>query len=181
MEALRSGVEFAALPDRVEASTFACAAAVTRSVIELKHVVPADLAPVTRALEAMGCRLALLAPDRLRVDAARGPMVGTEVRGWTHRFFVFSVYTDRKFRIWRKYGANRCVFTPGGDDGAAPRVPDGRPGSVDGGAVRGGGAQRGEGNGVRGEAETRGTTQENGREYRGGGRGDDSGSNGTEP
>jgi len=57
---------FTAIPDRIEAGTFLCAAAaVPGSVIEVWPVVPAHLAPATERLRAMGCDIRAVAQDRL--------------------------------------------------------------------------------------------------------------------
>ena len=45
------------MPDRIEAGTFLCAAAVTGGKIKLNNVVPSDLTPVIHKLEEAGCQI----------------------------------------------------------------------------------------------------------------------------
>lgn len=64
--------EHTVIPDRIEAATYLCAAAITGGDIGLKRCCPQQLAAVLPVLEEMGCRLrlfddaiALSAPERL--------------------------------------------------------------------------------------------------------------------
>ncbi|MFN3649356.1 MAG: UDP-N-acetylglucosamine 1-carboxyvinyltransferase [Armatimonadota bacterium] len=70
---LRAGAEYSVIPDRMEAGTYACAAAITRGDLILENVVPAHLQPVLVKLRDMGVTLEQLdedenAPGRLRVS-----------------------------------------------------------------------------------------------------------------
>jgi UDP-N-acetylglucosamine 1-carboxyvinyltransferase len=56
---IRADVEHRVIPDRIVASTFLTAAAVTRSDVEVTDVIPAHLSTVTDALGEMGCRIEL--------------------------------------------------------------------------------------------------------------------------
>jgi UDP-N-acetylglucosamine 1-carboxyvinyltransferase len=51
---LRAGVTYTVIPDRIEAGTFACAAAITRGDLTLENVVPIHLEPVIVKLRQMG-------------------------------------------------------------------------------------------------------------------------------
>lgn len=68
-----SGTEHTVIPDRIVATTYMAAAAVTRGNITLKDVVPAHLGPVLPAFEETGCdislggkELTISAPPKLR-------------------------------------------------------------------------------------------------------------------
>jgi UDP-N-acetylglucosamine 1-carboxyvinyltransferase len=50
-------VDFEVIPDRIEAGTYLCAAAITDSVVTLERVRPDHLDAVTAKLEQMGCRV----------------------------------------------------------------------------------------------------------------------------
>lgn len=73
------GAEHTVIPDRIAATTYLCAAAVTHGDILLTNVVPAQLASVLTVFEQTGCSVRvrenavrLAAPERLRaVDAIR--------------------------------------------------------------------------------------------------------------
>ena len=61
------------IPDRIEAATYLCAAAMTGSTLELNHIFSPHIAPILSALEDAGCRvrfseerLCITAPKRLR-------------------------------------------------------------------------------------------------------------------
>ena len=61
------------IPDRIEAATYICAAAITGSTLELNHVFPPHVAPILAAVEDAGChirlsekRLLITAPKKLR-------------------------------------------------------------------------------------------------------------------
>lgn len=58
------------LPDRIEAATYICAAAITGSTLELRHLYPPHIAPVIAAVEDAGCRLRR-SEDRLLVAAPK--------------------------------------------------------------------------------------------------------------
>ena len=72
------------MPDRIEAGTLLCAAAVTGGNITIKKVIPEHLSPVLQKLEECGCKLAtskneinLQAPKRLKaVDIKTMPYPG---------------------------------------------------------------------------------------------------------
>ncbi len=71
---LRTGTEYSIIPDRMEAGTFACAAAITRGDVVLENVVVNHLSPVLAKLSEMGvhCVPSGGDPDRpgqLRVSA----------------------------------------------------------------------------------------------------------------
>lgn len=71
---LRTGTEYSIIPDRMEAGTFACAAAITRGDVVLENVVVNHLSPVLAKLSEMGvhCVPSGSDPDRpgqLRVSA----------------------------------------------------------------------------------------------------------------
>ncbi|MDP4109271.1 MAG: UDP-N-acetylglucosamine 1-carboxyvinyltransferase [Bacillota bacterium] len=53
--AFASGVEHTVMPDRIEAATYLCAAAITHGEIELLSVAPEHLSTVVAALEESGC------------------------------------------------------------------------------------------------------------------------------
>jgi UDP-N-acetylglucosamine 1-carboxyvinyltransferase len=59
--------DYSIIPDRVEAATFLVAGAITRSEISLFPIVPAHLAAAVAKLEQIGVKVALDAPDRMRV------------------------------------------------------------------------------------------------------------------
>lgn len=50
-------VDFEVIPDRIEAGTYMCAAAITDSIVTLERVRPDHLDAVTAKLEQMGCRV----------------------------------------------------------------------------------------------------------------------------
>jgi UDP-N-acetylglucosamine 1-carboxyvinyltransferase len=62
--------DFSIIPDRIEAGTFLVAGAVTRSEISIFPIVPDHLAAAVAKLAQMGVRVALDAPDRMRVIPA---------------------------------------------------------------------------------------------------------------
>lgn len=59
--------DYSIIPDRVEAATFLVAGAITHSEISLFPIVPDHLAAAVAKLEQIGVRVALDAPDRMRV------------------------------------------------------------------------------------------------------------------
>lgn len=62
--------DYRVIPDRVEAATFLVAGAITQSEITITDVVPDHLASAIAKLEAIGPKVAIDAPDRLRVIPA---------------------------------------------------------------------------------------------------------------
>lgn len=69
---LRAGQEYTVIPDRMEAGTFACAAAITRGDVLLENVIPSHLQPVLVKLQQMGVAVTTFgntpdAPSLLRV------------------------------------------------------------------------------------------------------------------
>jgi UDP-N-acetylglucosamine 1-carboxyvinyltransferase len=66
------GAEHGIVPDRIEAGTFAVAAAITGGEVELVDCRPEHLEPVLAKLEEAGCRVDQ-GPDRLRVAAPGRP------------------------------------------------------------------------------------------------------------
>ncbi|MDY0116374.1 MAG: UDP-N-acetylglucosamine 1-carboxyvinyltransferase [Sulfurimonadaceae bacterium] len=49
--------EFSIIPDRIEAGTYMCAAAITKSTLKLQNVEPKHLGSVMAKLEEMGCKI----------------------------------------------------------------------------------------------------------------------------
>jgi UDP-N-acetylglucosamine 1-carboxyvinyltransferase len=62
--------DYRVIPDRVEAATFLVAGAITQSEITITDVVPDHLASAIAKLKAIGPKVAIDAPDRLRVIPA---------------------------------------------------------------------------------------------------------------
>jgi UDP-N-acetylglucosamine 1-carboxyvinyltransferase len=62
-------VDYAIIPDRIEAGTFLVAGAITRSEITLTSVLPDHLTPVIAKLQEMGIEVVAEAADRLTVRA----------------------------------------------------------------------------------------------------------------
>lgn len=60
-------VDYAVIPDRIEAGTFLVAGAITHSEISLAPVIPQHLAPVIAKLHEMGCRVVTQDRDRLQI------------------------------------------------------------------------------------------------------------------
>jgi UDP-N-acetylglucosamine 1-carboxyvinyltransferase len=60
---LKSGCEYSVIPDRMEAGTFACAAAITRGDVVLENVVAAHLQPVLVKLRDMGVSVTAIGED----------------------------------------------------------------------------------------------------------------------
>lgn len=77
-------ISYTIMPDRIEAGTLLCAAAITGGDIRLKKVVPEHLTPVLHKLEECGCKLeigkneiALVAPKKLKaIDIKTMPYPG---------------------------------------------------------------------------------------------------------
>ncbi|MDX2271265.1 MAG: UDP-N-acetylglucosamine 1-carboxyvinyltransferase [Cyanobacteriota bacterium] len=61
------GTEYTVIPDRVEASTFLIAGAITRSTITIGPVIPDHLRAVIAKLQAMGLEISEVAPNRLQI------------------------------------------------------------------------------------------------------------------
>ncbi len=71
---LRADQEFTIIPDRMEAGTYACAAAITRGDLVLENVIPSHLQPVLVKLRDMGVQIGMLdlendEPGLLRISA----------------------------------------------------------------------------------------------------------------
>lgn len=60
-------VDYAVIPDRIEAGTFLVAGAITHSEISLAPVIPKHLAPVIAKLHEIGCRVVPQERDRLQI------------------------------------------------------------------------------------------------------------------
>jgi UDP-N-acetylglucosamine 1-carboxyvinyltransferase len=60
---LRRGQEYSIIPDRMEAGTFACAAAITRGDLVLENVVASHMQPVLVKLQQMGVYVAAVSAD----------------------------------------------------------------------------------------------------------------------
>jgi len=71
------GVEHAVIPDRIEAGTYALAAAATRGDVAIRRCVPEHLAALTIRMAATGARIEA-SGDTLRVRA-EGPLVSHDV------------------------------------------------------------------------------------------------------
>ncbi|HTL89560.1 MAG TPA: UDP-N-acetylglucosamine 1-carboxyvinyltransferase [Leptolyngbya sp.] len=72
--------DYSVVPDRIEAGTFLLAGAITRSEISLSPVVPDHLSAAIAKLKEIGVRVAIDAPDRIRVlpaDIIRGTDIET--------------------------------------------------------------------------------------------------------
>jgi len=67
-----SGAEYEPIPDRIEAGTLACAAAITNSEIEITNLIPEQMVAVTEKLNAMGCSLQIQEKS-LRVGLSQRP------------------------------------------------------------------------------------------------------------
>jgi UDP-N-acetylglucosamine 1-carboxyvinyltransferase len=75
VERVRTDVEYTVIPDRMEAGTFACAAAITRGDLILENVIPSHLQPVLVKLKDMGVSVTAFGdnpdtPGLLRVAAS---------------------------------------------------------------------------------------------------------------
>ncbi|MGL5035342.1 MAG: UDP-N-acetylglucosamine 1-carboxyvinyltransferase [Microcystaceae cyanobacterium] len=69
--------DFPIIPDRIEAGTFLCAAAITHSEISLYPVVPAHLASAIAKLKEMGPKVVVEGSDRVRLIPA--PLRGADI------------------------------------------------------------------------------------------------------
>lgn len=65
------GAEYTVIPDRIEASTYLIAGAITRSNLTIGPVIPDHLRAVIAKLQAMGLRVAEEGPNRLRIAPAQ--------------------------------------------------------------------------------------------------------------
>lgn len=72
------GAEFSVIPDRIEAGTFLCAAAITRSVVSLSPVVPRHLVAVISKLRGMGCRVQQTKIGTLKISPGLWPLRGLD-------------------------------------------------------------------------------------------------------
>lgn len=75
VKSLRTGCEFTVIPDRMEAGTYACAAAITRGDLVLENVIASHLQPVIVKLRDMGVSVTALTtnpdePGLLRVTSS---------------------------------------------------------------------------------------------------------------
>jgi UDP-N-acetylglucosamine 1-carboxyvinyltransferase len=77
---LKSDQVYTVIPDRMEAGTYACAAAITRGDVTLENVIPAHMHPVLVKLRAMGVSVSISeeeeegeAPRSMRVSMERRP------------------------------------------------------------------------------------------------------------
>ncbi|WP_059000935.1 UDP-N-acetylglucosamine 1-carboxyvinyltransferase [Leptolyngbya sp. NIES-2104] len=71
-------VDYSVVPDRIEAGTFLLAGAITRSEISLSPVVPDHLSAAIAKLHEIGVKVAIDAPDTVRVLPA-GSFRGTDI------------------------------------------------------------------------------------------------------
>ena len=62
--------EFSIIPDRIEAGTYLCAAAITKSTLTLENVEPSHLGAVVAKLEEMGCKFSI-APQTMTIHPAK--------------------------------------------------------------------------------------------------------------
>ncbi|MDD2566605.1 MAG: UDP-N-acetylglucosamine 1-carboxyvinyltransferase [Thiovulaceae bacterium] len=62
--------EFSIIPDRIEAGTYLCAAAITKSTLTLENVEPSHLGAVIAKLEEMGCKFSI-APQTMTIHPAK--------------------------------------------------------------------------------------------------------------
>lgn len=77
-------IKYTIMPDRIEAGTLLCGAAITGGFLELKNVIPEHISPVLHKLEECGCKIqtsnriiTLEAPKRLQaVDIKTTPYPG---------------------------------------------------------------------------------------------------------
>jgi UDP-N-acetylglucosamine 1-carboxyvinyltransferase len=88
---LAPGREYTVIPDRMEAGTFACAAAITRGDVLLENVVPAHLQPVLVKLHQMGVTVEYHGadhdvPSTLRI-ASRGRCRAVDILAMPHPGF----------------------------------------------------------------------------------------------
>ncbi|XP_058095603.1 uncharacterized protein LOC131241012 [Magnolia sinica] len=74
------GAEFTIIPDRIEAGTFAVAAAITRSCISMSPVIPHHLTCMMNRLSAAGCKIAHR--DSVLEVSAVPAMVGGDLQGF---------------------------------------------------------------------------------------------------
>mmetsp|Transcript_70163 Transcript_70163/g.222456 ORF Transcript_70163/g.222456 Transcript_70163/m.222456 type:complete len:559 (-) Transcript_70163:67-1743(-) len=65
--------DFKVIPDRIEAGTFLCAAAITDSSITMSPVVPSHIASVIAKLNSTGCRCVMEGKDVMRIHPAEHP------------------------------------------------------------------------------------------------------------
>jgi UDP-N-acetylglucosamine 1-carboxyvinyltransferase len=91
VDRLRAGCEYSVIPDRMEAGTFACAAAITGSDVVLENVIAAQLQPVLVKLKDMGVSVTALTtnpdePGLLRV-ATRGRCRAVDILAMPHPGF----------------------------------------------------------------------------------------------
>jgi len=70
-------VDYAVIPDRIEAGTFLVAGAITHSEISLAPIIPQHLVPVIAKLHEIGCRV--VTQDRDRVQIIPGELRATDI------------------------------------------------------------------------------------------------------
>ena len=63
-------ISYKIMPDRIEAGTFLCAAAITGGNITIKNVIPENLTPVLHKLEECGCKLNVK-KDEIAIDSPK--------------------------------------------------------------------------------------------------------------
>jgi len=88
---LRPGAEYQIIPDRMEAGTYACAAAITQGDLVLEQVIASHLHPVLVKLQDMGVQVELddtddEAPGEVRI-AARGRCRAVDILAMPHPGF----------------------------------------------------------------------------------------------
>ena len=71
VRSLRAGCEYTVIPDRIEAGTFACAAAITRGDLILENVIPSHMQPVLVKLQSMGVSVTAINTDPLEPGLLR--------------------------------------------------------------------------------------------------------------
>jgi len=70
--------EFTTIPDRIEAGTFLCAAAITASPLSVGPIVPAHMLPIFNTLEAMGCKVNMEGDHAVLVPA-KAPLLPVDI------------------------------------------------------------------------------------------------------
>lgn len=91
VDKLSTTLEHTIIPDRIEAGTFLCSAAITGSKLKLNNVIPSHLTSLTEILEKMGCiidensnSLVINAPKNLKsvdkIETAPYPLFPTDLQ-----------------------------------------------------------------------------------------------------
>ncbi len=81
-----SGIEYSVLPDRIVASTYMSAAAVTGGDIELNNVNPADMIAIFNVFRLLGCRIAI-GKNNIRITAPKRLSPVSTVRSYIYPGF----------------------------------------------------------------------------------------------